>query len=113
MEVGKILATGALTPVSTLLYSSPAGKETLITNIEMVNISGGTRILNLQVLKYGSAVKVNRSPKDMSLTAGSLVTWNYSDQIILSQGDAIYGFADIGDTITYLIAGYTQPDNGI
>lgn len=113
IKVGKILGSGYLANTSSVIYTCPLDRRTVITNIEMVNISGSAKTLNLQVLPYLTVVKVNRSPLDMNLNAGFLAVWNNEDQIVLSRGDVLYGDCSVADSITYLISGYQENDEGV
>lgn len=94
-----------VTSGTTNLYTVPAGKSAMVSNVRLTNgNTGPTPALNLQVKPSGSATARRIYDKDFTISA--LLNWNMEDAVTLGQGDILQ--LDVGSgtqNVAYVVSG--------
>lgn len=100
----KALGEGQLALTATAMYTTPADTQAVMKKITLVNVSAGSRSVNLYINSGGTDRSI--IPKDLVLEAGeSLETGDFA----LEAGDILLGESSVDAvSIDYTISGVEE-----
>ena len=99
----KSLADGQLAAAKGTLYTCPAGTQTIIKTIVLVNTDTAARDVNLYI-NSGTSRRI--IPKDMEMGIG--YSKIFSDELTLAAGELIEGDASVADKVDFTINGVEE-----